>query len=269
MVSKISFIQDYQGNSLPVKNYRRIVSLVPSLTDLLFSFGLENAIVGVTKYCVSPPQAMQKPRTIVGGTKNPNIKTILELKPDIVLINQEENQLKHFKALQENDIPVFITFPKTVDEAVSLFYDLQKLFQISKSEQFEELKIILSKIKEKTLTLQKKKKVFCLIWKKPWISINEDTFASSMIEYCGGQNLTSNYLERYPKIDLGTIIDLNPDVILLPDEPYKFQEEDKKELKDFFKETSLKIEIIDGTFHWYSFKMIQSISNLSRILLYS
>lgn len=269
MNPKTSFIQDYQGNNFASNKYKRIISLVPSLTDLLFSFGLEDAIVGVTKYCVSPPQAMEKPRTIIGGTKNPNIQTILDLEPDIVLINQEENQLKHFKALQENQIPVFVTFPKTVEEAVLLFSDLQKLFQIKHSEQFEELKKTLSSIKEETLKLKEKKKVFCPVWKNPWISINKDTFASSIIEYCGGENITSNYSERYPKIEVKSLIELKPDVILLPDEPYNFQEEDKLELKNLFQKNTPKIEIIDGTFHWYSFKMIQSIINLSKIMLYS
>ena len=92
LTSTNNSVIDFAGNLFPVKNYSRIISLVPSLTDLLFSFGLEKSIIGVTKYCVYPPRAQESPRKIVGGTKNPNIQQILALNPDIVLVKQEENQ---------------------------------------------------------------------------------------------------------------------------------------------------------------------------------
>ena len=267
MTSSNSFVTDFIGNIFQVKSYNRIISLVPSLTDLLFSFGLGNRIVGVTKYCTYPVNARDKPRTIVGGTKNPDIKTIVNLNPDIILINQEENQLKHYHLLKEYGLPVFVTFPKTVSEAVSLFYEFKKLFSIGRLKEFDELERVLEKTSQRVAELLIRKKVFCPIWKNPWMSINSDTFASSIIEFCGGKNLTANYSERYPKISLETIMKEHPDIILLPDEPYRFEEADKMDLLDLFDSNKPIIKILDGTFHWYSFIMIESIKTLSRIIL--
>ena len=193
MNSSNSFVTDYVGNIFKVSTYSRIVSLVPSITDLLFSFGLADCIVGVTKYCTHPVYARDSPRTIVGGTKNPDIQSIIDLKPDIVLINQEENQLKHYNLLKELGLSVFVTFPKTVSEAISLFYDLKKLFSIGVLQEFDELEQVLGKTSQLTEKLLVRKKVFCPIWKNPWMSINNDTFVSSIIEFCGGKNLTANY----------------------------------------------------------------------------
>lgn len=266
MTSITNFVTDFAGNSFPVKKYSRIVSLVPSLTDLLFSFGLENSIVGVTKYCVYPARAQQTPRKIVGGTKNPNIQQILALEPDIVLVNQEENQLKHYQALIDAHIHVFVTFPRTINEAVSLFYDLKRLFSVPDLSEFEELERTLKQVSEVVKNLHIKKTVFCPIWKKPWMSFNSDTFGSSMIRFCGGKNITDALSDRYPEISIDQVIQAKPDIILLPDEPYHFQEKDKEEFKALFTRYLPNIELIKGTFHWYSFIMIQSLKELFTII---
>ena len=91
MTTQIPLIYDYLGNPFSIKRYNRIVSLVPSLTELLFSFGLERSIIGVTKYCTFPTHARDEPRIIVGGTKNPDLEAIKSLHPDLILMNQEEN----------------------------------------------------------------------------------------------------------------------------------------------------------------------------------
>ena len=267
MTNQLNSVKDYTGNDYPIKKYSRIISLVPSLTDLLFSFGLENSIVGVTKYCVLPPRAKDSPRIEVGGTKNPNIQNIISLHPDLVLVNQEENQLKHYQALIDAHIPVFVTFPKSVNDAVSLFYDLKILFSINLVPQLAELEKTLEMVQEKTKSIKRKKKVFCPIWKKPWMSFNKETFASSMIDICGGENIFNGCTERYPEISVKEILEKEPDIILLPDEPYKFQKDDKDELQDLFQNKNIKIELIHGTFHWYSFIMIRSLNELVNIIV--
>ena len=120
-LSVSNFIKDYAGNLFPCRSYSKIISLVPSLTDLLFSFGLKQSIIGVTKYCTFPQHARDEPRQIIGGTKNPDIENIIKLKPDLVLMNQEENQKKHYDLLVNYGIPVFLSFPRTIFEAKSLF----------------------------------------------------------------------------------------------------------------------------------------------------
>ena len=261
------FIEDYNGNLFPIKSYKRIISLVPSLTDLLFSFELDNSIVGVTKYCTYPSYARDEPRKVVGGTKNPDIDQIISLKPDIVLMNQEENQRKHYDLLINSKIPVFSTFPRSVLEAKSLFYDLQKLFCINRNEKMVELEQMLTETSKQISTLKRKKLVFCPIWKNPWMSFNKDTFASSIIEFCGGENIFNHSQDRYPKISLDDVARAKPDIILLPDEPYNFQEVDRNELLKFLSPYCPKIEFLSGTFHWYSFIIIDSIKRLAGILL--
>jgi ABC-type Fe3+-hydroxamate transport system substrate-binding protein len=263
MISE-NVIIDSIGNKFSKGNYTRIISLVPSLTDLLFSFGLEESIIGVTKYCIFPPQAQSQPRTIVGGTKNPNINLIKSLNPDLILLNKEENQLKHFNQLI--DYPVFVTYPKTTSEALKLFHDLKELFQIERVPELDKLNDLIQNIQFKVKLLPKKK-VFCPIWKNPWISFNHDTFASSMIDLCGGENILNYEIDRYPKISLEKILKLEPEIILLPDEPYKFELSDKLELLELGISKPFSVHLIPGTFHWYSFKMIESIVNLEKVLL--
>ena len=264
-------ILDYLGNQFPIKQYTRIISLVPSLTELLFSFKLENSIIGVTKYCTFPSHARDKPRTIIGGTKNLNIQEIFDLKPDIVLINQEENQIKHYTQLVTLKIPVFVTFPKNVNEALKLFHDLHTLFLVQSLEDLTKLDQLAKYIANKVsfMPLINRKKVFCPIWKDPWMVFNSDTYASSIIEFCGGVNVFANNHNRYPKIDLGTIIESEPDIILLPDEPYHFGESDKQELLKIFTTTNNipNIILISGTFHWYSVNMMkQALDTLNKLL---
>lgn len=254
MTNNSLFITDSTGNKFFVKSYLRIVSLVPSLTEVLFTLGLENNIVGVTKYCVSPVHAREKPREVIGGTKNPNIDKIISLKPDLVIVNEEENQLKHYTALIEANIPVFVTFPKNVSEAMQLFYDLQRLFNIGTNEELESLSQLTIKIQKNVSNAftTSNKTVFCPIWKKPWMTFNNDTFASAIIKFCGGINIFNKNGDRYPEISLEEVVNKNPDLILLPDEPYKFTEGDRNELIEFFKPNSPSVHLIDGTFHWYS-----------------
>ena len=254
MANNSLFIIDYSGTKFPIKTYNRIICLVPSLTEVLFTFGLEKNIVGVTKYCVFPPHAREKPRTVIGGTKSPNIEQIISLKPDIIIINQEENQLKHYTKLLEANIPIFVTFPKRVEDALKLFFDLEALFGVSQNDELDNLDKLIKEIqRKKDLNTDKiNKKVFCPIWKKPWMSFNNDTFASAIIEFCGGINICKDFKDRYPEISIEDIIRNKPDVILLPDEQYKFTVDDKKEIIKLFKIDYKNVQLIDGTFHWYS-----------------
>ena len=190
----------------------------------------------------------------MGGTKNPNIKQIIDLNPDIVLVNQEENQLKHYSMLKEAHIPVFVTFPKSVPEALKLFDDLRILFAITKNDELDRLNQLANEIRRKVSIFKTKSenRIFCPIWKKPWMTINGSTFASSMIEFCGGINIFKDSKDRYQEISIEEVIEKKPDLILLPDEPYNFTEQDKEELNHLFSPKTPIIKLIDGTFHWYS-----------------
>lgn len=265
------YVADYLGNNFLIKRYQRIVSLVPSITELLFDFGLEESVVGVTKFCISPNHALDSPRTVVGGTKNPDVDLIESLEPDLVILNKEENRFRHYTLLNEKSLNVFVTFPKTVVDSFEMIQSLNKLFSIQSREisnKIEDLKDIIGRIKYNTsdLDISTRPRVLCLIWKDPWMTINKDTYISSVIEFCGGYNSFSDHSERYPKINIDDIIQARPDIILLPDEPYSFSTKEKNELNSILKVRDEQINLIDGKFHWYSFQMIKFLPQIFEII---
>ena len=245
---------------------KRVVSLVPSITETLFAFGVGSTIIGVTKYCVYPPQATQPPRVICGGTKNPDIKTILSLRPDLVICNREENQEKHVYALKEAGLNVWVSYPRTIDEGLRLIDNiveifglqhLDKIFQIT-----NEINNRIGLIKRKTARLSKKKTVFCPIWKRPWMTISRDTYIHDVLSFAGLENVAADFrYSRYPEVDLNEILKMNPDLVLLPDEPYRFTENDAAEFRP-----KRQVFLIDGTYiSWYGVRMASGLEYVHNI----
>ena len=274
---------------------QRIVCLVPSLTEALFAFGLEDSIVGITDYCVEPqPQVRMK--ITIGGTKNPDVETILRLAPDLVVANVEENRREDVECLQMHGVSVFICFPRTVIEAITT---LRMLAQITGAEL--QASPVLARIEsayEKTKALivgRRKVRVFCPIWKSPWMTINRDTFIHDMIETCGGTNVFADRERRfplaadlgqqteweaarvtgrdrrYPRVTLDEVAGLMPEVILLPDEPYRFSDADRVEFAGFPWVPAVRdgrIHVIDGkTVCWYWSRLDESLRDLSGLLI--
>jgi ABC-type Fe3+-citrate transport system substrate-binding protein len=236
---------------------QRIVCLVPSLTEALFAFGLEDSIVGITDYCVKP-RLLVRTKPTIGGTKNPDVEVILQLPPDLVVANVEENRREDVECIQAHGIPVFICFPRTVIEAI---ISLRMFAQITDAEL--QAAPVLARIqsayeKTKALTMGRcKARVFCPIWKSPWMTINHETFIHAMIETCGGTNVFAHRERRFPlaaalgqqaeweaarvperdrryqRVSLDEVAGLIPEVILLPDEPYRFSDADRAEFAGF------------------------------------
>ena len=191
---------------------RRVVSLVPSLTETLFDLGAGENVIGITDFCIFPPD-LDRPR--VGGTKNPRIDEIRALEPDLVYMNLEENLAKHAKEI-ETFAPVFVTEPKSVDDVEQLFIVLGAIHDLDPSA----LRVALQR--ERDAMPQRSFTFACAIWKKPWMWCGGDTYVSNLIECAGGTNVLGGQ-KRYPSID---IHDIGADVIFLPDEPYVFTRED-------------------------------------------
>ncbi|HEX7155163.1 MAG TPA: helical backbone metal receptor [Thermoanaerobaculia bacterium] len=196
---------------------RRVVSLVPSLTETLFDLGVGNTVVGITDYCIFP-EGLTLPR--LGGTKNPRVEDIRALAPDLVHMNLEENLRRHAEQL-ETFAPVFVTEPKTVDDVAALLTTLGELHhcQARATELVTELREELASIPRRAFTFA------CPIWKKPWMWCGGDTYVSHLVEATGGTNVLRDR-ERYPSLTLEEVLALKPDVIFLPDEPYVFTDED-------------------------------------------
>lgn len=191
---------------------RRVVSLVPSLTETLFDLGAGDDVAGITDFCIFPSD-LDRPR--LGGTKNPRVDTIRELRPDLVHMNLEENLARHAAEI-EQFAPVFVTEPKSVD-------DVDHLIALLGDIHHRDASTLRASLQHERGAMPKRAFTFaCAIWKKPWMWCGGDTYVSNLIECAGGTNVLHDQ-KRYPAIDVN---DVHADVIFLPDEPYLFTRED-------------------------------------------
>jgi ABC-type Fe3+-hydroxamate transport system substrate-binding protein len=252
------------------------VSLVPSLTEALFALGLGERVVGVTEWCVHPANAVALvPK--VGGTKTPDLDAIAALAPDLVIANQEENRRRDVERLETRGIRVWLTYPRSVREAAEL---LAELAELGASEQARASVVApaLRAVAEAEAALaaacaaaSKPVRVFCPIWREPWMAVGAPTYADDLIRLCAGANVFAAHAERrYPRVTLAEIEAAQPEVILLPDEPYPFTSADAAELArlNVPAAASGRIHLIDGTFvSWYGPRIIRAIELLRRLLL--
>ena len=205
---------------------KRVVSLVPSMTEVLFDLGVGDAVVGITSYCIFPSGIGER-IPAVGGTKNPKIENIRELKPDLVYMNLEENLKRHGEAIEEF-APVFVTEPKNVPDVESLILQAGTIHRC-----VERAEALVSELAEELKLLRQEARPFTFavpIWKKPWMWCGGDTYVSNLVSEAGGSNIFREHM-RYPTQELEDLTRLHrPDVIFLPDEPYLFTAEDAKEI---------------------------------------
>lgn len=236
------------------KSPKRIVSLVPSQTELLVDLGLENELIGITKFCAHP-SLLRKNKTIVGGTKQVNVEKLKALQPDIILCNKEENTKEMIKEL-ESVAPIHISDVNTIEDCLELIKMYGEIFNSSKKASDLIEAITTERQKFKSALQSKKKRVAYFIWKNPWMVAASNTFINTMINEAGFINVFENE-ERYPKISLGNSKLKEADCILLSSEPYPFKNRDV----DFFKEQfqNKKVEIVDGEmFSWYGSRLLKS-----------
>ncbi len=240
--------------NLPAK---RIVSLVPSQTELLFDLGLDEEVIGITKFCIHPENWLQE-KTIVGGTKNFHIEKIKVLQPDLILANKEENTKELIEELAL-DFPVYISDVNTIENALQMISDVGIL--VGKEDKALQIVSVIKQAR-RDLSNQFKKPASCyyFIWKNPWLTVGGDTFINTMIEEAGFISLSKNQT-RYPEIDLDNI-DKQPDFLLLSSEPYPFKQSDADYLQTKF--PASKIVFVDGTyFSWYGSRLTKAFSYLS------
>jgi ABC-type Fe3+-hydroxamate transport system substrate-binding protein len=204
---------------------RRVVSLVPSLTETLFALGCGDAIVGVTRYCTEPAGKVERIER-VGGTKNPDVARIAALQPDLVLLNAEENRKEDFGALEGSNLNVFVSFSRRARDVLQLLRRLGELMGAAAAAMrlVEDLSQTLAELERSAV--EERPRVFCPIWKNPWMSFNDDTYAGDMLSTAGGRNICAGQPDRYCRVTLEQMVAERPEVILLPDEPYVFQHKD-------------------------------------------
>jgi ABC-type Fe3+-hydroxamate transport system substrate-binding protein len=262
---------------------RRIVSLVPSLTEALFALGLGERVVGVTEWCVHPADGVGRVPKL-GGTKTPDLDAIRALAPDLVIANREENRKRDIERLEAAGISVWVTYPRTVREGAELLAEMAAL-GAAPEVRAHVVKPVLRAVEDAEAALAELRasgarppRVFCPIWRDPWMAVGAPTYADDLITLCGGENVFGRRAggdpvaatRRYPRVSLAEIKAAQPDVVLLPDEPYAFGPRDAAELAqlDAPFAASARIHLIDGTFvSWYGPRILSAIELLRRLLL--
>lgn len=250
--------KDQLGNKITLKQVpKRIVSLVPSQTELLYDLGLEDEVVGVTKFCIHPDEWFRN-KTKVGGTKKLKVSKIAELEPDLIIANKEENEKWQVENLQEL-FPVWVSDISTLEGALEMISTVGEM--TGKKEKVEEIvKDIKAGFKqlEKQVKGKKKKSVAYLIWQNPYMTIGTDTFIYHLMERCGLVNcFDEEEYYRYPTVTIDQIRDEKPDLVLLSSEPFPFKEIHQKEIQEHLPNT--KVILVDGEmFSWYGSRLLKA-----------
>jgi ABC-type Fe3+-hydroxamate transport system substrate-binding protein len=230
---------------------KRIVSIVPSQTELLFDLGLDEEIIGITKFCIHPADQF-KQKLKIGGTKTLNIKIIKELKPDLIIGNKEENERSQIEELMQS-FPVWMSDIANLTGAIDMINKVGELVG-KKPEAAELVKSInsgFSQFNIKSHGFQ----VAYLIWRKPYIIAGNGTFIDDMLKRCGLNNAFD--LDRYPEVFPAQIVEANPDVVFLSSEPYPFKDRHIAEFKALAPQAN--VQLVDGElFSWYGSRLLQA-----------
>jgi len=226
----------------PDRPARRVVSLVPSVTETVFALGAGDALVGVTRFCEHPPEARTR-CTVVGGTKSPRIAEIAALEPDLLLVNKEENRLEDVERLREI-APVYVLYPRDLDGAISDIETLGTLLgHVGESTRLVESitreRVTLSETRRGTAGFR----FLYLIWKNPYMVAGRDTFIDALLSEAGGENGAPDR-GRYPEVTREEIDAIDPDVVLLSSEPFPFSEDHARELRT--PGCPLAVRLVDG-----------------------
>jgi ABC-type hemin transport system substrate-binding protein len=267
------------------------------MTESLFDLGAGNSLVGITDFCMPPALAEPLPR--VGGTKAPRVADILELSPELVLANQEENSLDTVDALEKQGVKVWVTFPRTVDDCLSILWTLVRLFQVpSAAPRVKTIEVTLEWTSRASAT-RPPARVFCPIWKGEregdeiwWMTFNAQTYAHDLLLHCGGLNVFAQRERRYPlAADLGRgeprpmegrdvryprvtadeVRAAGPEVILLPSEPFAFSPADAEQIRRELEKTPAvthdRVHLIDGSLvTWHGTRLARSLVELPPLL---
>ena len=243
---------------------KRIVSLVPSQTELLFDLGLDEKIVGVSKFCVHPNH-FKKTKTIVGGTKDIKIEKIKALKPDIVLCNKEENTADIVESCSEI-CPAHVSDIRTIEDCLELIVQYGQIFSIEKKakELIEKIRFMQNDFR-RFIMKEKAKNVAYFIWRKPWMVAASETYVDFMLRLNKFENVFQD-LNRYPEITLESLKKRNPELVLLSSEPFPFKEAHIKEIYDVLPNS--KVILIDGeAFSWYGSRILKAFDYFRKLHL--
>lgn len=224
----------------------KIVSLCPSLTELIFDLGAGDSLVGRTKFCVHPVDRVEAVER-VGGTKNPKVERIIELAPDLVLMNEEENRAEDARALEAAGLRVHASMPRTAADTAAMVRSIGMALHRSR-----EAEPIAADIERRADRVRREAvryppvRYACLIWHNPIMTISDDTFIAGLLALPGGLNVFGTKGDRYPAITPDELHAADPLRVLLPNEPYPFQEKHVEELAGLSRLPRDRFRVVDG-----------------------
>ena len=246
--------------------HQRIVSLIPSTTELLCDLGLAEALVGITVYCREPAELLRG-KTRIGGEKDPDLARIRALAPDLVIANVEENRREHVDTLRGWGLAVHVTYPRTAADAIAMIRELGAVTGTAAraGALADELDTRLHATRSATAR-RPPARAFYAIWREPYMTIGADTYIHDVLAACGAANVFADAGDRYPAVTLDEVAARRPDVILLPDEPFRFR---RAHLADFAPYADVpavrdhRIHLVDGKpFSWHGRRLADALRTL-------
>lgn len=243
---------------------KRIISLVPSQTELLHYLGLDQETIGITKFCVHPETWFHS-KTRIGGTKTINRLLIDQLQPDLIIANKEENVKEQIEALA-NDHPVWLTDISNLGDALSMINDIGNLTAKQKeaTSLIKEIKQGFDYLGSQLQTTNYQLPTCYLIWRNPYITVGGDTFINDMLTRCGFENIFAHNT-RYPEITLNQLQTANCQLLLLSSEPYPFKQKHLDELQSHLPDT--RIILVDGElFSWYGSRLLYATDHFKNLI---
>lgn len=235
---------------------QRIISIVPSQTELLFELGLGHRVVGITKFCIHP-QSWFRSKTRIGGTKSLHLERIAALNPDLIIGNKEENEQSQIEWLAAR-FPVWMSDIFTLDSALEMIRMIGGLVNApdTANKLADSVSSEFANLQDVAQATEKPLRAAYLIWREPWMAVGSHTFIHEMIIKGGFDNVFASQ-QRYPEITLPQLAAMMPDVVLLSSEPFPFAEKHIKEINDVFPASG--IFLVDGElFSWYGSRLLRT-----------
>jgi ABC-type Fe3+-hydroxamate transport system substrate-binding protein len=247
----------------------RIVSLCPSITETLVAIGARRRLVGVTRYCVRP-QGLLWGLPRIGGTKNPDVRRILDLAPDLAFANEEENRREDVEALRAAGIEVDVSFPKKVADVAPAI----RRWGVRLGEDVEAVALAL-RIEAEVAALESEPtpgafRYAYWIWRQPWMTVSDDTYVADLLRLAGGVNVFGDEPDRYPTMTPAEAIARRAAVHFFPSEPYPFREEKHSdEAARLFGETARRLFVAGDDLCWHGARTLDGLRAARRLRVYA
>jgi ABC-type Fe3+-hydroxamate transport system substrate-binding protein len=257
-------VVDARGASVMLPDrVRRVVSLVPSLTEWLVVAGVGERLVGVTDWCVEPADAVAG-LARVRGTKNPDLEAVRRLEPDLVVANAEENRKLDVQRLEAGGLAVFVTMPTTVAGAVTELRGLATAVGGLPGAAALDADLVAAVADAYRRRTANGVRYACAVWRDPWLWLGRRTYAADLLGLAGGEPVLDDPATRYPRIEPEALAALGPQLVLLPSEPYEFGRTDADEVAAF---SGARVELVDGrALTWYGPRIPAALAQFRELL---